>query len=230
MERKIRRFKRTCHKKKDYGTDISNGLNENFKIRDRFGETLKNEIRCEIVKRSSFSKQLKGLPKEIQRRIYIFAMKGFWKNDFLRRPLKPIWCDYKKYLDNQYKKCIIDNVHFMHLEFNTLPEYKRWIPGCQCDYCIHHHESKKDEFDKIFNDPDYFYEIIQCNSFECNFWNQHLIIFAHVNDLFTENMIPSIRIFDPLRGYMTQIYDQIKMSPHESPIYFSYEINNGDNH
>ena len=81
-----------------------------------------------------------------------------------------------------------------------------------------------------FNDADYFYEIIQCNSFECNFWNQHLILFAHVNDLFTENMIPSIRIFDPLRGYMTQIYDQIKMSPHESPIYFSNEINNGDNH
>ena len=32
-------------------------------------------------------------------------------------------------------KTIFNNVHFLHLEFNTLPENKQWIPGCQCEYC-----------------------------------------------------------------------------------------------
>ena len=49
------------------------------------------------------------------------------------------------------EKSIIDNVHFMHLEFNTLPEYKKWIPGCQCDYCNLHHKTKVEEYEKIVN-------------------------------------------------------------------------------
>ena len=226
MERKIRKFKRSYKKQKrgEYAEDIKLGMKENFKYRSRDDVSFENELRCELAKRSSLAKQLKCFPKEIQRTIYIFAMKGYWKKTFLEKPLKPIWCDYKKYLDNEYKKCIIDNVHFMHLEFNTLPEYKKWIPGCQCDYCNNHHKSKEEEYRKVFEDSDYFYEIIKCNDIQVNYWNEYSINFAHVTDIFTDNVIPSIRIFDPLRSYMTPIYDQIKMSPHDSPIYFSNEL------
>ena len=27
------------------------------------------------------------------------------------------------------------NIHAMHLPFNTLPQNKKWIPGCQCETC-----------------------------------------------------------------------------------------------
>ena len=60
------------------------------------------------------------------------------------------------------KKCIIDNVHFMHLDFNTLPSYKKWIPGCQCNFCKTIHKSKGSEYAKIITDPEYFLEVIHC--------------------------------------------------------------------
>ena len=63
------------------------------------------------------------------------SMRFYWRNIFMNTKLRPMWCDYKKYLDNEIKKCTIDNVHFMHLDFNTLKENKKWIPGCGCEFC-----------------------------------------------------------------------------------------------
>ena len=225
MERKIRKFKRTYHKEV-YGDKFRNEMGiRNF--RNKNYNPLETEIRCEIVKRDPFTKKIKELPKDIQHRIYIFAMRNYWKYMMEKKPLKPMWCDYKKYVDNEIKKSIIDNVHFMHLEFNTLPEYKKWIPGCQCDYCIRHHKYKIDDYEKIVDDESHFFKTIQCNDLIVNHWNKHLLYHTYYSE--EEGGIvltgsDSIRIFDYLKGYLWTVYDQIKLDPNDSPIYFSNEI------
>ena len=215
MESQIKRYKRS-HKTIYKGDKFKNQMNiSNFQ--KKMYNPLECELRCEIIKRSSFSKKLITLPKEIQIKIYRHALNMYWKKDIINRPLKPLWCDYKQYLDNEIKRCIIDNVHFLHLDFNKLPEYKKWIPGCQCEYCSKIHKIKKDEYRILEKDNEYFYKIISCNDHMENKWNQWILR----HDSWGEG---SIRIFDYLRGGVHTIYDQLKLSPNEFPIHFSVYI------
>ena len=39
------------------------------------------------------------------------------------------------YIQNKLWESQKNNIHFLHLPFNTLPENKKWIMGCQCDFC-----------------------------------------------------------------------------------------------
>ena len=223
MERKYRRFKRTFHKN-EYGIDFKKKMDiRMFKNKRYF--PLELELKCEIAKRSAISKKISNtLPKDVQYKIYTFAMKNYWREMMETRSLKPMWCDYKKYVDNELKKCIIDNIHFMHLDFNTLPEYKKWIPGCQCSFCVKKHteKDKQKEYEKIVIDPDYFEKCINCNDFIQNFWNKYNVYPPYLTDEGEEEYPrTTMRIYDPLKGYVHTIYDQIKMSPDDSPIYFS---------
>ena len=214
MERKIRKFKRHC-KKQDYGVEAKKQM-DILNQKKRY-DPLEIEIRCEIIKRQPLTKKIKRLPKEIQVKIYIFAMRNHWKEMMRIKTLKPMWCDHKKYLDNELRKCIIDNVHFMHLNFNTLPEYKKWIPGCQCKFCKGLHKSKNKEYEKIVHDPYYFVKTINCFD-ETNPWNELFLYYT------SNQSYASIRIFDYLKGYVNTVYDQVKLSPNDSPIYFSKEV------
>ena len=215
MERKIRKFKRSC-KGSYYGVEAKKKM-DILNFQNKRYNPLESEIKCEIIKRQPLTKKIKQFPKEVQIRIYIFAMKNHWRNMMKVRTLKPMWCDYKKYLDNEIKRCIIDNVHFMHLEFNTLPEYKKWIPGCQCTFCKEIHKRKSKEYEKIVQDPNYFVETINCYD-ETNPWNELFLYFT------SDEPYVTIRIFDHLKGYHNTVYDQLKLSPHISPIYFSKEV------
>ena len=51
-------------------------------------------------------------------------MRKYSQRLLLSTSLKPLWWDYQEYLNNEIKKSTVDNVHFMHLDFNTLPEKK----------------------------------------------------------------------------------------------------------
>ena len=229
MERKIRKFKRLSEPSEEYGKRFKQQMDIlNYHVK-RFNP-IESEIRCEIIKRKPITKELKKFPKEIRYKIYIFSMKRFWKDKMEEQSLKPMWCDYKKYVDNEMKKCIIDNIHFMHLDFNTLPENKKWIPGCQCNYCINYHKYKINEYETIIEDESEFLKIIHCNDTFINFWNKYLhynVVSNHeeIMELIGFNGIGCpIRIFDPLKGYLRTVYDQIKMNPNDSPIYFSNEV------
>ena len=59
----------------------------------------------------------------------------------------------------------LKNIHFMHLPFNTLEENKKWIMGCQCDYCRKiKYKYKRKLYNKQLNDPDYFYSRMPLSS------------------------------------------------------------------
>jgi hypothetical protein len=133
MERKKRRFKRTI-KPEPFKEDVKKQMNiDNFKVcEDQF----EKETRIAISKCSPLSLRIKTLPRELQVYIFIITMQNYWKEMTLKTPLRPIWYDSLSYMENQKRKAIFENVHFMHLECNTLEHLKAWIPGCQCEFCL----------------------------------------------------------------------------------------------
>ena len=66
-------------------------------------------------------------------------MRAYWKQKTIDTPLKPMWYEWKEYMDNNIRSSLFDNIHFLHLECNTLEKNKEWIPGCQCSYCLNVH-------------------------------------------------------------------------------------------
>ena len=61
-------------------------------------------------------------------------------------------------IDNEIFQAKLKNIHFLHLSFNTLPENKRWIMGCQCDYCLQvNKQHKRIQYYKQHNDSNFFY-------------------------------------------------------------------------
>ena len=76
------------------------------------------------------------MPKEIQKKLCIYTWRGFWR-EFVPVTAKiPIWYTRKLYMEKMLYQARYKNIHFMHLECNILPENKKWILGCQCEYCL----------------------------------------------------------------------------------------------
>ena len=74
MERKYRKFKRSVQKD-NYGIDFKEKMNIRMFKNKRY-VPLELELKCEIARRSAISKTIRNtLPKDVQYKIYIFAMK-----------------------------------------------------------------------------------------------------------------------------------------------------------
>ena len=78
------------------------------------------------------------LPEEIQKKLYIYTMRFYWRDYIPLTAKVPSWYKSKIDTERDLYDAKIDNIHFSHLSFNTLPENKEWIMGCQCDYCCVH--------------------------------------------------------------------------------------------
>ena len=226
MERKIRVFKRSFKTECGYNETLMNQMDIRQFKSDIYTlhpelKIFSSKMKIEKIKRKRITKRIVGLPQEIQKKIYFITMREYWKAHTLSTSLRPIWCDYKVYLDNELKKSVIDNVHFMHLEFNTLPENKEFIPGCQCPSCKKHStnlspESKTDLYDELLGtDLTVFERMVHCYDFIPNKWNQY--------EKFYGDALNSTRtvIFDPRRDMFE---DKLTESPIDSPIYFSNEV------
>jgi hypothetical protein len=227
MERKIRVFKRSFQIECGYNETLMNQMDIRQYKSDIYTlhpeKVFSSKMKMEKIKRKKITKRIVGLPQELQKRIYFITMRKYWRAKTLSTSLRPFWCDYKLYLDNELKKSVIDNVHFMHLEFNTLPENKEFIPGCQCPSCKKHStnlspESKTDLYDELLGtDLNAFNRIVHCHDLIPNKWNQYEKIYG---DLLNHTITI---IFDPLRDMFE---DKLMESPIDSPIYFSNELSN----
>ena len=221
MEREIRRFKRTI-KKETFKYDLKKKMNIHNFTKKR-PDHLETEILKEISRRSKLSKTIKNLPKELQKKIYIFSMRAYWKQKTIDTPLKPMWYEWKEYMNNNIRSSLFDNVHFLHLECNTLEKNKEWIPGCQCSYCLNDTKvkNKEDIYRMIATGEDNGEELekrTHCYSPIPNFWNCYLKYYGYNFDITT------MKIFDPIKGYYQNQMNLITEDPHESPIYFSSEV------
>jgi len=97
------------------------------------------------------------LPLEIQKKICILSWRGFWREYVPITAKIPSWYNRKIMIENMIYKARLNNIHFLHLSFNTLEENKKWIMGCQCNFCNKiKYKYKRKYYDKLINNENYF--------------------------------------------------------------------------
>ena len=188
------------------------------------------ELLCEIARRKPLTKNILKLPSDIQKHIFVFAMKYFYRKEYVPEMGKvPMYYSHYQYMIKETHKAIIDNIHFLHLDYNTLPENKKWIMGCQCDFCLleEQAEDKNDHYEKYVNDEMYFLENISCTTIngEINHWNLRWILYDY--DFFTGESGASVRIFDPMcNRYISpeENISVVRRGLRTKPLSFSEEI------
>ena len=177
-----------------YGMKYKRQINkEHFEINDKH-RVFKGEIIKEVICKKQLTKKIKALPKGLQVKIYIFAMKEFNKEYVPPNGEIPIYHNHLNYVTNELGKTFINNIHFLHLDFNTLPENKRWIMGCQCSYCKSQDICKEEEYEKYKSSSTYFLKHIKCTNGPLNFWNYLYEYFVDEYD----DILTYTRVFDPL--------------------------------
>lgn len=146
------------------------------------------------------------LPRDLQKRIYIFYWKNLWRNYTPLTAQIPSWHKYKNIVEKTLWEAREKNIHFLHLPFNTLPENKKWIMGCQCDFCINDQEicivEKHMHYLIQSRNSYYFSEYFINKSYSSN-WNEYLVEIGDNND---EDTLQLIKIFDPLCGSYKENY------------------------
>ena len=140
------------------------------------------------------------LPKEIQKKIYILCWRDFWRDYVPLTAQIPSWYNRKVMVENMIYKARLNNIHFLHLPFNTLEENKTWIMGCQCNFCnkIKYKYKRKDYGKLIYNE----------NHFTDNMPNSET---GNYNDeYYMDQKIPHIiqYYYDPLCGSTYEDYDK----------------------
>jgi len=143
------------------------------------------------IKNLSLTKNIEKLGDSIQTKIYFRAMRNYWKKTSLETIYRPFWYSYKEHMDKEFGKVYFENIHFLHLEFNTLPENKKWIMGCQCSYCkvyVNDNNSPLYITEKEFITENL--KLREYHSLEINYWNKHTInyfkIYDHLYGLFDD--------------------------------------------
>jgi len=177
----------------------------------------------EDVEESELTKKIKSLPKEIQKKIYIYALKFFYREHFKNKPLFSIHNRYVGVINDMKKQVLVDNVHFLHLDCNTLPENKKYILGCQCDYCKSCPRSLKDEiYTDVMRKP------YRVSSFLKTINGGGIgDIGGFCNCVFNPNDFYDYEYKSYLEGYNLEkdaFYSPLKEDPLESPLYFSSSV------
>lgn len=162
-----------------------------------------NHKKIQLLK-SDIKYMIQSLPKEIQKRIYIMTWKGFWRDYIPITAKPPSWLKYANYIQKTLWESKLNNIHFLHLPFNTLPENKQWIMGCQCDFCINDTDinviEKNMHYLIQYRNPYYFSDQFMPKSFtDCN---EYLVSIGDINDEHLQFM----KIFDPLCGSYKENY------------------------
>ena len=114
-------------------------------------EVYKNKWLIEIDE--GFKRNVDMLSEDLKKKLYIWCMRIFWRNYVPLTAKIPSWYERKIKVERVLYDAREKNIHFMHLSFNTLPENKRWIMGCQCDYCKDY--GKKGRLGRIYLESEY---------------------------------------------------------------------------
>lgn len=144
------------------------------------------------------------LPRDLQKRIYIFYWKLFWRNYIPLTAKIPSWHKRKNYIDKTLWEARLKNIHFLHLPFNTLPQNKKWIMGCQCDFCINDQEIcivEKHMHYLIQSRNSYYFSEYFMPKETVSDWNEYLVPFSNHYENYE-----FMKIFDPLCGSYKENY------------------------
>ena len=75
------------------------------------------------------------LPRDVRAKIFIRCMRNYWRAYVPLTAQIPSWFGHKVEVEDELYQSRLKNIHFCHLSYNCLPELKKWIPGCQCEFC-----------------------------------------------------------------------------------------------
>jgi hypothetical protein len=171
-----------------------------------------------------FKRNLKMLPRDVQSKIYILRMRKFWRPYIPLTAQVPSWRKHKIEVDKEIWESKGKNIHFLHLSFNCIPRNKKWIMGCQCDFCLNPKSVSKymrrretnrqhcypDRFDRLMPDHDDLWQVYDGYGFDGPFQMMNL---------------PGLKeplYYDPLRN---SAYDSGWAMRHPSvPLEFDQEI------
>jgi hypothetical protein len=141
--------------------------------------------------------KIKLFPKEIQRKLCIYTWRAYWRDYVPLIAKPPSWLSYHNFVQKSLWEARQKNIHFLHLPFNTLPENKKWIMGCQCDFCINDNTIdpivKHMHYLTQYRNNNYFNEVFIPSGNSSN-WNEYIYPINDNDD--TQYM----KIFDPLCG------------------------------
>ena len=150
------------------------------------------------------------LPKEIQKKIYILCFRIYWRDYVPITAKVPSWYHYKNDIEKEKFNAKLNNIHFMHLSFNCLPENKKWIMGCQCEYCITIDQNLKNkEYRKQYKNPYYFTKNMPITDTKYN------LPYIITNDI--------QYIYDPLCGSMYESLEKYAIKNKEPLLYFNID-------
>ena len=202
---------------KGYEAELKNRADFKKILQRQIKNDKKKREQLRIIKRKGLTKRIKNLPKELQKKIFIFSMKSFYKRYLLNKPKFTFHNAYVEHINEMKKKVIIDNIHILHLDCNTLPENKTYILGCQCDYCRSCSRKLKD---KMYNDVrgkvHRFIKSINCTDIDC-----------FCNGIMSPSDFYEYEYNTYFVGYnfkKDSFFSPLKENPKENPIYFSSEI------
>lgn len=161
--------------------------------------------KIQLLFKNDIKFMIHSLPKEIQKRIYIMTWKGFWREYIPQTAKSPSWLIYHNKIQRMLWESRLNNIHFLHLSFNTLPENKKWIMGCQCEFCINDTDIDVVEKHMLaliqYRNPYYFPDKLMPKATSSD-WNEYLVPIGSHDD---EN-IQFMKVFDPLCGSYKENY------------------------
>jgi|TARA_B110000902_G_C14013311_1_gene477361 hypothetical protein len=150
--------------------------------------------------KEDLKKNISLLPLEIQKKICILSWRGFWREFVPITAQIPSWYNRKIMIENMIYKARLNNIHFLHLSFNTLEENKKWILGCQCDFCNKiKYKYKRKYYDKLINNDNYFIDTMP-----------HSDTGNYNKEYYADSKIPYMiqYYYDPLCGSAYEDYDK----------------------
>ena len=176
--------------KNDYAKDFREKIQRIEK--NKGNNTFLSDYEKNRIKNLSLTKKIELLDDSIQTKIYFITMRNYWRKTSLETIYRPFWYSYKENLDKEFGKVYFENIHFLHLEFNTLPENKKWIMGCQCSFCKDYVKDNN-EIPLYITEKEFITENLKLreyNSLEINYWNTYTVnyfkIYDHLYGLFDE--------------------------------------------
>ena len=179
-------------KRNNYAKEIRKKIQKiegNYKYSQFLTEEKKN-----YIKSLDITKKIEELDENIQKKIYFISMRNYWKKITLTTIYRPFWYSYKEYLDKEKWKVYSKNIHFMHLEFNTLPENKKYIMGCQCEFCKDYFLQNVGNIKFCLTEKEFICDnlkLSEYHDFNKNYWNYYLVnglkIYDHLYELINEN-------------------------------------------
>ena len=156
------------------------------------------------------------MPNQIRNKLYILCMRNFWRSYVPLTAQDHSWQTHALHIQDMLYKAHKNNIHFLHLPFNTLYENRDYIVGCQCIKCLTSPKRawEQNTEQKWWLKPKYYK---RRHAKTDSYWNDTYEYFLKDEDEEdTEGMVVGLPIFNPFHDIFT-LEDKIR----GLPIYFT---------